>query len=435
MKSKLLIIFLFFTIASKSQDSSLSLKQAIDIALQQNLEIQISQTELEIAQTNNNWGNAGALPTVIANVSNTEAKSNINQKLSNGNSIVRNNVSNNALNSNLGISWRVYNGMRIRSTKERFETLEKIGTLAVQQQIDQVVFDVMNTYYSLVRLNKQLEATKAIINLSIERLKIAETRFNVGSGAKTDMLQASIDLNAQKVNLENLMNQVADARSAMNILLKRPSDNPFHPIDQQFSIPNITLSSLIGKLDTQNIQLLIAQQEKINLANDRKIINAQRLPSLTINTNTVLNRTKSTAGLFLVNQNFGPNIGLGLGIPIFNGNINKTQLKVNTIQQKRQNLQTELLRAELERNLHVAYNDFQNAVTVSKIEEQNLKLAEENNFISTERFKKLQSNSIELRQAQLSLIEAQNRYIFAQFNAQLAATALKFITGEISKNF
>ena len=155
MKSKLLIIFLFFTIASKSQDSSLSLKQAIDIALQQNLEIQISQTELEIAQTNNNWGNAGALPTVIANVSNTEAKSNINQKLSNGNSIVRNNVSNNALNSNLGISWRVYNGMRIRSTKERFETLEKIGTLAVQQQIDQVVFDVMNTYYSLVRLNKQ----------------------------------------------------------------------------------------------------------------------------------------------------------------------------------------------------------------------------------------------------------------------------------------
>ena len=298
MKSKFLIIFLFFTSASKSQDSSFSLKQAIDIALQQNLEIQISQTELEIAQTNNNWGNAGALPTVVANVSNTEAKSNINQKLSNGNSIVRNNVSNNALNSNLGISWRVYNGMRIRSTKERFETLEKIGILAVQQQIDQVVFDVMNTYYSLVRLNKQLEATKAIINLSIERLKIAETRFNVGSGAKTDMLQASIDLNAQKVNLENLMNQVADARSAMNILLKRPSDNPFNPIDQQFSIPSITLSSLIGKLDTQNIQLLIAQQEKFNLANDRKIINAQRLPSLTINTNTVLNRTKSTADFF-----------------------------------------------------------------------------------------------------------------------------------------
>ena len=249
------------------------------------------------------------------------------------------------------------------------------------------------------------------------------------------MLQASIDLNAQRVNLENLMNQVSDARSAMNTLLKRPADSPFNPSDLQFSLPNITLSSLIGKLASQNTQLLIAQQEKINLANERKIINAQRLPTVTLNTNTILNRTQSTAGLFLVNKSFGPNIGLSVGIPIFNGNINKTQLKVNSIQQKRQNLETELLRAELERSLNVAFNDYQNAVSVSKIEEQNLKLAEENNFISTERFKKLQSNSIELRQAQLSLIEAQNRYIFAQFNAQLAATALKFITGEISKNY
>lgn len=435
MKFKLLIISLQLFGLVYAQDSSYSMKQAVEIAIQQNLDIQIAQSELEIAKINNNWGNAGALPSIVANISNTEANSNINQKLSNGNSIQRNNVSNNALNSNLGISWRIFNGMRIRSTKERFETLEKIGTLAVQKQIDQVVFDVMNIYYSLVRLNKQVEATRAFINLSKERLKIAETRFNVGSGAKTDMLQASIDLNAQRVNLENLLNQVADAKTAMNNLLKRPPSSEFSPTDVQFSLPDITLSSLTGKLESQNMQLLIAQQEKLNLVTDRKIINSQRLPSITFNTSTVLNRSKSTAGLFLVNQNFGPTVGLAVGIPIFNGNINKTQLRVNNIQQKRQNLQTEQLRSELERNLIVAYNDYQNALAITKIEEQNVKLAEENNFISTERFRKLQSNSIELRQAQLSLIEAQNRYIFAQFNAQLAATSLRFITGEISKSY
>lgn len=434
MKFKFLSLFILSSSVLFAQDSSFSIKQAVDIALQQNLEIQISLTDQEIAKANNTWGNAGALPVVNANVFNTEARSNINQKLSNGNNIARNNVSNNALNANLGISWRIYNGMRIRSTKERFETLERIGSLALQQQIDQVVFDVMNTYYSLVRLNKQVEATKAIIDLSIERLKIAETRFSVGSGAKTDMLQASIDLNAQKVNLENLLNQVSDAKASMNILLKRPANSPFQPADLQFSLPNVSLASLTGKLESQNLQLLMAQQEKMNLANERKIINSQRLPSLTLNTSTVLNRTRSTAGLFLVNQNYGPNIGLALGIPIFNGNINKTQLKINQIQQKRQSIQIDQLRAELERSLIVAYNDYQNAVSVAKIEEQNVKLAEENNFISTERFKKLQSNSIELRQAQLSLIEAQNRLIFAQFNAQLAATALKFITGEIVKS-
>jgi outer membrane protein len=417
------------------QDSSFSLKQAVEMALQQNLDIQIAGSDLEIAKINNNWGNSGALPSINLNVSNTEANSNINQKLSNGNSIVRNNVSNNALNSNLGISWRIFNGMRIRTTKERFETLERIGVIAVQQQIDQVIFEVMTTYYNLVRLNKQVEATKAIINLSLERLKIAETRFNVGSGNKTDMLQASIDLNAQKVNLENINNQIIDTKTALNILLKKPAAAAFNPTDQQFSIPEIAFSALTGKMESQNTQLLIAQQEKMNLLNDRKIINSQRLPTLTFNTNTVLNKTKSTAGLFLVNQNFGPTVGLAMGIPIFNGGINKTQLKVNTIQQKRQELQTEQLKASLQQNLLTAFNDYQNARSIAKIEEQNVKLAEENNFISTERFRKLQSNSIELRQAQLSLIEAQNRYIFAQFNAQLAATTLQFITGEISKSY
>jgi len=430
------LFFSFFLVAQAiGQDSSFTMKQAVDLALQQNLDIQIAGSELEIAKVNNNWGNAGALPTVNLNISNTEAISNINQKLSNGNSIVRNNVSNNALNSNLGISWRIFNGMRIKSTKERFETLERLGTIGVQQQIDQVIFEVMSTYYNLVRLNKQVEATKAIISLSEERLKIAETRFNVGSGNKTDMLQASIDLNAQKVNLENIRNQIADTKTALNVLLKKPADAPFFPTDQQFKIPDIAFSALSQKMESQNPQLLIAQQEKLNLLNDRKIINSQRLPTLTFNTNTILNKNKSTAGLFLVNQNFGPTVGLALGIPIFNGGINKTQLKVNNIQQKRQELQTEQLKASLQQNLLTAYNDYQNAISIVKIEEQNVKLAEENNFISTERFRKLQSNSIELRQAQLSLIEAQNRFIFAQFNAQLAATSLQFLSGEISRSY
>ena len=49
-----------------------------------------------------------------------------------------------------------------------------------------------------------------IIDLSKERLKIAETRFNVGSGTKTDMLQAKIDLNTQETNLLEIQKQIND---------------------------------------------------------------------------------------------------------------------------------------------------------------------------------------------------------------------------------
>ncbi len=433
MRVSISILLLFITQYAFSQDSVFTSKDAVSIALQQNLEIQIAQSDLNVAEINNNWGNAGGLPTITSAVNNTEAISNINQKLSNGSTIQRNNVSNNTLVANLAISWRIFNGMRVKATKDRFESIERIGTLQFQQQIDQVIFDVLNVYNNLIRLNKQIIATKAIIELSKERLKIAETRFNVGNGAKTDMLQAKIDLNNQEINLENILKQIQNTKATMNVLLKRNPDASFFAIEEQFQIPQINFDTLQEKIETQNYQLLISQQEKINLLIEKKIINSQRIPTATVSSVTTLNKSRAGAGFFLTNQTFGPNIGIGLGIPLFNSNINRTQAKVNKVLITQQDLQIELLRTTLKRDLFIAYQEYQNAITVSKMEEKNVKFAEENNFISTERFKKLQSNAIELRQAQLSLIEAQDRFINAQYRALVAGYTLQYLTGEISK--
>jgi len=432
MHSRLFIISFFFIQLIAAQDSVFTANEVIGIAVKENLDIQIAQSDVDIAKINNNWGNAGILPTIAAQATNTEAVSNLNQKLNNGNSIQRNNVANNNLNANLNLSWRIYNGMRIRSTKERFEIIERMGNIAFKQQVDQVIFDVLSVYFNLVRLNKQVNSTLAIIDFSKERVKIAETRFNVGSGTKTDMLQAKIDLNAQEVSLQNIFRQIAATKASMNNLLKRNPSQPIYAKEEQFRIPFINLEEVFKKIDEQNFQMLMAQQTKLNLANDRKIIYSQKLPTLILNSAAFLNRTISTAGFFLTNQTYGPNVGLTVGVPIFQSNINKTQLRVNTVQQKQQNLEIEALRARIQRDLYIAYQEYQNAIEAAKVEEINVKLAEENNKISTERFRKLQSNSIELRQAQLSLNEAQDRYINAQYRAHIAATSILFIIGEIS---
>jgi len=95
MRFSFLVIFSLLSYGIYAQDSIFSAKEAVNLALQQNLEIQIAQSDLEIASINNNWGNAGKWPLITASVNNTEALSNINQKLANGSSIERNNVSNN----------------------------------------------------------------------------------------------------------------------------------------------------------------------------------------------------------------------------------------------------------------------------------------------------------------------------------------------------
>jgi outer membrane protein len=434
MKLRLLAFIIFFAGALQAQDSSMTAREAVDIALQNNLRIQIAKSDQDIARINNNWGNAGKWPTVAANLGNTFSVQNLNQTLANGSEINRNGATTNATNANIVANWRIYNGMRVRATKERFEELEKVGDIQLQQQITQVSFDVLIAYYNIVRLNLQVKATDAIIQLAQERQKIAETRFNVGSAAKTDMLQASIDLNAVTANLENIYRQIETSKTLLNNLLKRAPDAPIAVSDSTFDIQMINLEEYKSKIETQNFEMLLAQRDRAILMQDRKIINSQRLPILSLNSVTSYNRSKATGGFFLTNQNYGPNIGLNLFVPIYNSNIFKTQLRVNEAQQKQQQLVTDQLRMDLHRDLQIAYQEYQNALKVSDIEKANVKLAEENNFISTERFKKLQSNSIELRQAQESLSQAQDRFINARFRAKVAATTIQLIAGEVVLN-
>ena len=428
----LLPLLLLLTVSGvKGQDSVFSAREAVDMALQQNLGIQIAMSEVDIARINNNWGNAGKWPVVSAGIGNTEALTNLNQQLSNGSEIKRNGVTNNILAANLSANWRIYNGMRIRATKERFETLEKMSELQLKQEINTLTLDVLQAYLNIVRLNMQARATRAIIDLSLEREKIAETRFNVGSAGKTDLLQASIDLNSQQVNLANLNQQIRAGKSNLNTLMRRNPDAPLVIADTSFAIPTLSIETFREKAMSQNLQLLMAQRERAVLLEDKRIINAQRLPVLTLSSVTSFNRNKATGGFFLTNQTYGPNVGLNLSIPIFNGNITRTQLKTQDIRIKQQNLQTEQLKTLINRDLQIAFDEYRNALEVSAVEQKNVALARENNFISTERFKKLQSNSIELRQAQLSLIEAQDRYITAAFRAKLASVNLQWLSGEI----
>jgi len=432
MKIKILwILFCLPLISFGQQPSVISSADAIRIALENNLNIKIVKSNLDIAEIQNNWANAGKLPTIQANVGNTEALSNLNQVLSNGTIIKRNGVTNNIVNASLNAIWRVYNGNRVTATKDRFDELEKIGTLQVEQQMQQITYEVLSTYYNIVRLNQQVKAFQSNILLSKERLNIAQARFDVGNAAKTDMLQSKIDLNEQLISLQEIQRQISSNKIALNTLMKNSAEFIFEVVDSTIKIPTIDYKNILAKLDTQNISILLAERQLAVIAKDRIIIKAQKLPVVSLNSNTNYSRTVATGGLFLTNNTYGPNIGVSVSIPIFNTTAVKTQLKVNAIQFRQQELQKELIQTQLKQDILVAYQDYQNAIAVAEIEKKNIVIAEENNFISTERFKKLQSNLIELRQAQSSLIQAQDRYINALFKAKMAANAIQYVIGEL----
>ncbi len=433
---KLTIIFLFLligkvAIAKNKTDSTLSLREAINLALEKNFNLRIARNNEEIAMIENNWGNAGRLPNVSGGSGYSFSSNNLNQKLTNGTVITRNGATFQNENANVTAQWRVYGGGRVLAAKDRLEETEKISNLQFRQQANQVVFEVITAYLNVLRFEKQRETTLEAIKLFEERMVLAENRFNIGVAAKSDYLQAVADFNAQKSLVISIENNLSISKALLNERLARNPEEPFQ-VDFQLSDTKIEpLPVLAAAIDTLNPDLLINRSQSVVLAKQYKEINALRLPSVNLNAGANLNNSQNSAGFTLQNTTYGPNAGISVAIPIFQGGVIKQQLRVNKVLQNSQLVSYDLQKNSLLTSLSNAYSTYKNAQRTYELELSNIEVIKENNLIAMERFKKASITTVEFRQTQLDLIESQTRVINSIYLMKQAEADILLIMGKL----
>lgn len=406
----------------------LTLEQAVEIVLNNNYDIQIAKNEATIAAKNNTVGNAGMLPKVNATVGDNYTLNNLNQKFTNGTEINKNNVTGNNLNAGVALSWTLFDGLKMFATKGKLKRLEEIGELQLKDEIQNAVANTINIYYDVVRAQQQIKAIEQAINISEERVKLADTKFQIGNAGKVDLLQAKVDLNEQRSALLTQQKIVEQRKADLNNLLARKIETEFSVID---SIPFKQID--ISTQPDKNFQLLSAAKGVEVAKFEKKEAFAQYLPNLTGNVGYNYNRSNSTAGFSLFNQTYGLNAGFTLNIPLFNGLNTIRQNKIAALQLSSAQFNLNKVRFQTNLSYAKALKDFANAQQLRKLEEENILLADENQKIALERFRLSQSTSIELREAQASFINAQYRLVAARYAAKVAETELLRLQGELVK--
>ncbi|MFZ7154680.1 MAG: TolC family protein, partial [Bacteroidota bacterium] len=294
--------------------TALSLKEAMDRALQNNLEIRLARNNAEAAEISNHPGVAGALPSVNLSGGDVQQSTNIYQKLVNGTIIEREGAAGNTMNGSLTASYTLFNGYRISATRERLSKLQELGEAQLMAGIQSTLAAVIGRYYDVQRqeqLRSALERSRAFVS---ERVKVLETRARVGLANDADLFQARIDLNAAEQALVAQELAVRQTKLELARLLATPADSAINPTDT-LSLDRTLRSDSVSAYLRRNPELVAAGAQVVINEQLEREVNAQRLPSLRLNGGYNFQRSQSEAGFSLINQSYGPNIGLSLQVP------------------------------------------------------------------------------------------------------------------------
>jgi outer membrane protein len=430
LRTKIIASILLLAQALHAQDL-LTLEQAVNMALKNNFDILLARSEADIDKVNNTSGNAGMLPGVTVNGTYSKSSISLDQKLSNGTNISRPDASSSNINSNVTLSWTVFDGLKMFVTKQKLNEIETLGELQFKERVMQTVYDVTVAYYNLVKQKQQLASLQEVINYNNERVKILQTSFNAGLTAKNSFLQAKIDLNVFTENALNQQSVILSASRNLNGLLNQPPERIFLVSD---SIPISDLpanDTILQRLQDNNLTYLAYKKEVEISKLAIKENNALRFPRLTINGLYNFTQANNSAGYQLYNKTVGPQIGGTISIPVFQGGNNVRQVKVAKLQYNSSQYNLESTSLKLRIQFQNAITDFENQKQLLIIEMDNDALAKENLEISLQRLRLGQTTELEVKLAQESFVDSRTRLINFMYNVKVAETKLKQLMAEL----
>ena len=418
-----------------SAQRPLSLEEAISTSLANNYDIRLSRNDSSLAALDYAFSNYAFYPRLSANAGINFNNNNQRQVLADGTKRESNGIRSSNATASLNLNWTLFDGLKMFITRRRLNELVELGELQIKSQVVTTVADVMRMYYDIIRQEQQLKAIEEQMQLSSERLKLAEYKFDIGTGTKSDMLQAQIDYNAQKSAQLTQQTNIIKLKEQLNNLLAIPLASDYLVEDTIPINTGLLLDSIQNGITATNPQLLLGQKS-LDVANlmleERR---AERFPTVAFNSAYNFSRTdnKSVINPFqpLFNQNHGFNYGFTASIPIFNGYLNRRNIRAAQLDIEYQQLTYQRNLSQINTSVTTAYRDYSLYRQTLALEEENIKLVRENLFIARERYRLGVTTFLEMRTAEQSLAEATNRLIQARYNTKVAEIELMRLRGDL----
>ncbi|GAA4801276.1 TolC family protein [Olivibacter ginsenosidimutans] len=430
----LFIIALIHIPHSVFSQETLTLEDAIAIALKQNYDIRLVSNDVTVAENNANIANAGMLPQITGDASTSAAIQNTTQTLLSGETRSLKGAKNTSLAYGANLNWTIFDGFQMFARYDRLQELQKLGETNLKQAILATVFDVVSQYFDLVQQKQQLTALSTALDLSKYRLEMAENRYQIGRASKLEVLASKVDLNTDTTNLMRQSVLFGNTKIKLNEILARDVNTVFDVSDSIDIESNLKYDHLINLALQHNPDLQVALINRRIAQLSLKEVKGQRYPTISVNSAYTKSRTTAELGFATKNSGNGFSYGASASLNIFNGFLQKRNEKNAELAIENASINLEKTNQAILSQLSAAYQTYLVNLELVKKEKSNQLIAKQNMDITLDKYKLGSITPLEFREAQRNYVDASVRFSNAQYEAKMAEIGLKQISGSLTLN-
>lgn len=413
----MMIVFLSLPAPAQCQikeNQVLDLRSCVKIALQTHPSIKAAQSTVDVNRSRIGQARANYYPQVNF----TSSYDRLNPATGPGGNIVGRGAYDDYRNT-FTASQNIYDFGRTSSQVSIQQYNTESSKSDLQDVTDQVIFNVQQTYYSLLQADRNRAVALATVKQFEQHLAQAKGFYDVGTRALFDVTKAEVDLSNAKLNLIRAENSVRLARVNLNNAMGVPSA-PVYTIEDNLSYQPylLTYDEAVTRAyqDRPDLKSIIARKE----AAEKSISYARSgyLPYVTGNANY------GWTGDRFNDQESGWDVGASLNVPIFSGFLTKYQVdeakaNLRVLEANENVLRQNILLSVQQASLNM--REAEERITTAAL---TVKQAEENLNIANGRYQAGVGNPIEITDALVNYNNAQTTYNQALYDYKVAQASM-----------
>lgn len=435
MKRIYIFIFSILTLASEAQEN-MTLEKALSIGLENNFGIKIADKQIAIAENNNTWARAGRTPTIDLNGSFTNNLVNDNNPAS----FLQGTYYSGSLGITANANWVVYNGGRIALNKEQLELAIEQQKLNKSTDINTLFRSIYQQYYEVIFQQEQLEVLKQVLALSEDRLAYENTRRKFGSSNAYNLIQFETAVVADSNSIISQQQRVEVAKRNLYTTLDVLGYQEY-TFDERLSISQETI-------DADKLKQVMSE-ENYTLKSLEMIASLNRL-----NTGLAQAATKPTFSMsgsigfsengfkffaddpntgdpfpFLFSNRITGAVNANVTYNLFDGGVRKDDIQSARLQEEIDQLSILEAKAELNNQLDILIDNYQNQLELLAITDRQIQLASSNLEMTEERFKSGLITSLDYRNVQNQYLNAAYAKVGAIYTILVTKSEIDFLVG------